>query len=98
MTRWSELCPHNFLGKQYLLEAELASVTRNDGVLRSKYASAIALSRESGFWMQLGIAHECAARHFDPSHHYDEARRAYMQWGSQAKVDHVDRLKMSHSP
>lgn len=101
VTKWATYCPHNFLGKQYLLEAELASLRRGrDGrqtlkqhrLAQVKYASAIAVSQKYGLIIQTALAYECAARHADPRHHLTEARRVYEEWGSQAKVDHVNHL------
>jgi hypothetical protein len=54
LAHWAEHSPLNFLGKQYMIEAELAVVTGNQLSVLSKYTSSILLSREGGFLMERG--------------------------------------------
>jgi hypothetical protein len=88
--------PHLFLCRQYLLEAEIASVN-GDSIAYSKYISAIAQARYSETIFVTALANELAGRYFlyeknDSEiaiNFFQEAIRVYDTWGAKAKVDHL---------
>lgn len=89
--------PCNSLSKQYLLEAELASITRKDSTVAiSKYITAIAVAKESGFLTEIALSNERTAKFLlskgdkeraDPF--YKNAILHYHEWGSEPKVTHL---------
>lgn len=88
--------PANFLGKLHLLKAELASVLGRHDRAHIYYTSAIVMLRDSGFYVQLGLANELAGKHFvrrkDTDHgeqFLEEAVRVYKSWGAHAKAEHL---------
>ena len=96
LRHWSKFSPLNFLGKQYLVEAELAIVTGDHLAVLSKYTSSILLSREEGFLMQEALANERAGKYFfgrgdetTALPFLREACRLYEEWGGQEKVRHL---------
>lgn len=89
--------PLNFLGKHYLLEAELAALSGNAADALTLYASAISTSREGKFMMQTAMANERTARflleqgdHERSRTFFREALVGYGDWGASAKVDHLE--------
>eukprot|EP00980_Cylindrotheca_fusiformis_P019617 scaffold6817_cov114-Cylindrotheca_fusiformis.AAC.2 len=97
MRGWSKSCPENFLGKQFLVEAELAAVLKKTREAQSKYYLAIIQSRDSGILMQEALANERAGK-FCASigekqkamKHLNEALRLYKAWGATAKCEHLE--------
>lgn len=96
LTHWAKHAPLNFLGKQYLLEAELAVATKDHLSVLSKYTSSIALSREQGFIKQEALANERAGKYFLERDNETmalpflrEAYRLYEKWGGCAKAHHL---------
>jgi hypothetical protein len=88
--------PSNFLGKFHLLTAEMASVLGQHNKAFLYYTSAIVLMRDAGFYIQLGLASEAAAKHFIRRNEIDRAERyileaenVYRSWGGHAKADHL---------
>ena len=93
---WAKHSPENFLGKLYLLEAELAAKTGEVDRAHSKYTSAISLSREGGYEMQHALANERAGKFFlDLGEdglarpYLNDALNVYSKWGGIMKVDHL---------
>jgi predicted ATPase len=94
---WAKYSPKNFLGKQKLVEAELAAANKAmHSSCLAKYACAIALSRESGFLMQSALACERAGKYClglgdneDAATFFAESLVLYKQWGANAKVTHL---------
>jgi tetratricopeptide (TPR) repeat protein len=97
MRVWSLSCPENFLGKQLLVEAELAAVLKKRTEAYSKYYLAIIQSRDSGMIMQEALANERAGK-FCASigdketarKYFNEALRLYKAWGGTAKYKHLE--------
>mmetsp|Transcript_12590 Transcript_12590/g.19367 ORF Transcript_12590/g.19367 Transcript_12590/m.19367 type:complete len:241 (+) Transcript_12590:669-1391(+) len=98
MRQWSKNCPKNFLGKQFLVEAELAAVLNRHPEAKSKYYVAIIQSRDSGLLWQEALANERAGKfhlkigqHAEAIPFLEEARRLYKEWGGIAKLEHFER-------
>jgi hypothetical protein len=90
---WANHSPRNFLGKQFLLEAEMAALAGQHDSAFSKYTCAIALSREGGFIMQAALANERTGKYLlerddkeSAVFHIREAISLYKRWGATAKV------------
>jgi len=97
MRQWSKNCPENFLGKQFLVEAELAAVVHNHPEAKTKYYMAIIQSRDSGLLWQEALANELAGKFYLKIRHQseaipflEEARRIYKEWGGIAKLEHFE--------
>lgn len=97
--------PSNFLGKLHLLKAEMASVLGQHNKAFLYYTSAIVLLRDAGFYIQLGLANEAAAKHFIRRNEVDRAERymvdaekVYRSWGGHAKADHFAMQMKSYYP
>jgi hypothetical protein len=89
--------PMNFLGKQFLLQGELAATCGDRQEASSHYRAGILHSREGGFRMDEALANErlasCYLEWNDPASaipFLGEARRLYEEWGAVAKVHHFD--------
>ena len=94
---WAMHSPLNFLGKQFLLEAELASVRGDRQKARSHFRSAILHSREGGFWMEEAVSNERLGRHYLESNEEKSAipflkaaRDIYENWGALTLVNHME--------
>jgi hypothetical protein len=94
---WAKHAPINFLGKQFLVEAELAWLHGDTHTAYSKYICAIALSREGGFIMQTALANERLVKFLVDQNdtetagfHLREALSLYAKWGAPAKVQHLE--------
>ncbi|KAL7569041.1 hypothetical protein ACA910_021320 [Epithemia clementina (nom. ined.)] len=91
---WAKQSPLNFLGKQYLLEAELAIVKQGDhSAALAKYTSAVAVSQKAGRLMECALTNERAARHFlnagdleTGTPFLQDAIRLYKEWGGGLKL------------
>merc|ERR1712150_276008 len=84
MQQWSQNCPENFIGKQFLLEAELAALRDDQPEAKSKYYLAIIQSRDAELLMQEALANELAGKFYlktgNPNKAiglFEEARRLY---------------------
>jgi hypothetical protein len=93
---WAKHSPINFLGKQFLLEAELAVVTGDTLSALSKYICAISLSTDGGFSMQAALANERAGKFLLEQGdkdlakpYFEEALLFYEKWGAPTKVQHL---------
>lgn len=96
MRQWSKTCPENFLGKQFLVEAELAKVLNDNVTAKTKYYLAIIQSRDAGILMQEALANERAGKFYlsigeqtTAVRLLEEACRLYKVWGGVAKLDHL---------
>jgi tetratricopeptide (TPR) repeat protein len=97
MRVWSLSCPENFLGKQLLVEAELAAVLNKRKEAYSKYYLAIIQSRDSGILMQEALVNERAGKFCasigdkeKAAKYLNEALRLYKAWGGAAKCKHLE--------
>ena len=93
---WVDLCPVNFLGKLYLVEAEWASLWGNDKKAHRKYVSSISLFKDHGSYQYTAVATELAGKHFLRIRNRTEGERflrqaigRYHEWGGHAKADHL---------
>jgi hypothetical protein len=89
--------PRYFLGKHYLLEAELAVLTGNRVNAFILYATAIATSREEKLIMQVALASERTARFLleqgdneRATTFFHDALTMYNEWGASAKALHLE--------
>jgi tetratricopeptide (TPR) repeat protein len=92
-------CPENFLGKQCLLEAELAWTQRKIAKAQSRFRLAILQSRDQGFWLEEALANEQLGKLYleqkgneEAIAYLQEAQRVYERWGANAKVQHIESL------
>jgi hypothetical protein len=93
---WAKHSPEQFLCRQYLLEAEMASV-KGDPIAHSHYISSIAQARYAGCLFVTALANELAGKYFlrekcdkDGANTFmQEALRTYETWGAKAKVEHL---------
>ncbi len=106
LSGWSNDAPINFLGKIFLLKAELAAAVGTPKAAVHNFTCAIALSSKGGFVMLEALANERAGRYFLErrelslaAHHFEEAHALYRTWGGCAKADQlqceIDRLVKS---
>lgn len=94
----AEVCPWNFRGKVYLLEAEMFSFEKRNDEARASYAAAITSSGASRFVHEQGLANELAGLHYKKMgeadtalHLFQRAKECYQKWGSQMKVESITR-------
>jgi histidine kinase len=94
LRHWALHAPQNFLGKQLLVEAELAAVRGKHLLALSKYRSAIIDSRDAGLLMQEALANERLAKYYlecgnieSAAPHIQEAIRVYTEWGGVQKAN-----------
>jgi hypothetical protein len=96
MARWARHAPYNFLGMQFLLEAELASLRGDADAALSKFLCAIALEKESRALLRVALSHERLGRHMirlgqhgEGRRHLEESLKWYDEYGAMAKVRHL---------
>jgi hypothetical protein len=96
MRQWSKVCPENFVGKQSLVEAELAAVMNDRLKAQSKYYLAIIQSRDAGILMQEALANERFGKFYLSIGEQataipllEEACRLYKVWGGVVKLAHL---------
>jgi tetratricopeptide (TPR) repeat protein len=96
MERWARHAPFNFLGMQFLLEAELASLRGDADAALSKFLCAIALEKESRALLRVALSHERLGRHLirlgqhgEGRRYLEEALKSYDEYGAMAKVRHL---------
>jgi hypothetical protein len=98
LLRWATVGePRNFIGKHYLLEAELAALAGNKARSYNFYIVAISACREGHFLLHTAIATERVAKSLLE---WDEIDRAtpffrdavalYQEWGAYSKVRHLE--------
>jgi predicted ATPase len=87
-----------FIGKHYLLEAELAALAGKTASARTLYIVAISTSQKAGLKMQTALANERAARFVlnqgdreRSLHFFREALAWYRAWGATVKAEHLER-------
>lgn len=88
--------PLNFLGKQYLIEAELSVAMGDNLSAMSKYTSSIVLCREEGFIKEEALANELAGKFCleqgdeeSAIPFFRESFRLYELWGGKEKIRHL---------
>lgn len=104
---WSKDCPQNFLHKQYLVEAELASLgirSRSKGSksrqhIQELYDQAAAGSLKEGYVHEAALANELAGNFMNRQNeviaarkYWDEACNLYLQWDATEKVKHLSEM------
>ena len=96
--RWARHCPHNFLHKHKLLEAELAFVTGDRQRAATRYDEAIRCAAESGYRQHEALASERAGRFYlasgQPrvaSFFLREAAYGYERWGASVLAGNLER-------
>jgi len=88
--------PLNFLGKMYLLEAEIVYTKGKRSDAYPLYTTAICVCKEAGLYIVTALAHERTGKFFLDANDYTsaapylrEALAVYEKWGAFAKVDHL---------
>lgn len=96
LREWVPHAPTNFLGKLYLLEAELFFCRGDYLQAYPKYESAISLSKEGGFFMLTALACERTGKFFIARGNVQAALPyihnsllKYEEWGGFAKAHHL---------
>jgi tetratricopeptide (TPR) repeat protein len=87
--------PCNFLGKQFLLEAQLATLENKPKRALQKFTCAITLAKD-GFIMETALGYELAAKALfqtgdleRANTFFEEAILVYRRWGSVPKTTHL---------
>uniref|UniRef100_A0A7S3DRA2 Orc1-like AAA ATPase domain-containing protein n=1 Tax=Entomoneis paludosa TaxID=265537 RepID=A0A7S3DRA2_9STRA len=95
---WAAHAPSNFLGKTFLLEAELLAFRGKHEDAYQKYTCAISLSRDGGFFLVSALAHEKMGRWRESQNmkaeaikHLEQASKVYSEFGADAKVAHLQK-------
>jgi hypothetical protein len=88
--------PYDCSGKLCLVQAELASVHRDNGQAMLHYVMAISLTKQVENTFEFALANERAARHIlgtgdapGAARYFKAALEAYQTWGGEAKVDRL---------
>jgi predicted ATPase/GAF domain-containing protein len=96
---WAHNCSENFENRAALVGAEIARIQDRALDAMDLYEQAIRSARVNGFVHNEGLANELAARFYAArgfeqiAHLYlRNARRCYLSWGADGKVQQVDRL------
>ena len=94
---WALHSPTNLLGKQFLLEAEVAWLQGDQGKANSHYRSAILHTREGGFITEEALSNEQLGRYYldlkEPDcavPYLQTARELYKKWGAVAVLERFD--------
>jgi predicted ATPase/signal transduction histidine kinase/tRNA A-37 threonylcarbamoyl transferase component Bud32 len=97
LATWAELCPETFRAPERMVAAELARVTNRPQEAIRAYEEAIHAAREGHFTQYEGMTQELAANFWRAAGApaialalVKEARAAYVRWGAQGKVRHLD--------
>ncbi|WNG51447.1 AAA family ATPase [Archangium minus] len=97
LAQWAESCPETFRAPERMVFAELARLKGRPDEASPAYEEAIDAARENGFLQYLGIAAELAANFWRTRRARTaalcfarDARAAYVEWGAQGKVRHLD--------
>jgi len=98
LRRWSVHSPSNFLGRQMLLEAELAALAGKHAKALTCYRSSVLHLKEAGFLLPCAIANELLGRYLLASNDAESAGRClrtahhvYKKWGGITKVEHFEK-------
>ncbi len=97
LAEWAANCPETFLCAERIVAAELERLHgRLEGALRG-YQEAIQTARDQHLVHNVGVASELAARFWEDHGvpliamaYARQARDAYVQWGADGKVRHLD--------
>jgi PAS domain S-box-containing protein len=96
---WAENGPDTFANRATLVAAEIARLEGRQLDAEQLYENAIRLGREQGFIQNEGLANELAARFYAArgletisQAYLRNARRCYLQWGADGKVQQLDRI------
>jgi hypothetical protein len=98
LRRWATLGePVNFIGKHYLLEAELSALAGDKARSYNYYIIAISACREGQFLLHTAIATERAAKSLmewgeeeRAINYFRDAVALYQEWGAFSKVRHLE--------
>jgi predicted ATPase/signal transduction histidine kinase/tRNA A-37 threonylcarbamoyl transferase component Bud32 len=97
LATWAEHCPETFRAPERMVAAELARVTNRPQEALRAYEEAIHAAREGRFTHYEGMALELAANFWRAGGApalalalAREARAAYLRWGAQGKVRHLE--------
>lgn len=97
LQHWARHAPMNHLHKWYLVEAELARVTKRDGDAREYYDQAIELTETNDYLNEEALAYELATRFYVSKGlpkiaqaYMRDAHYAYQRWGAIAKVKDLE--------
>jgi PAS domain S-box-containing protein len=97
---WATNCPQNFEDRAALVGAEIARIEGRPLEAMDLYERAIVSARTNGFVHNEALANELAARFYaargfeEVAHQFflRNARRAYLRWGADGKVQQLDQL------
>ncbi len=99
LKKWAGHCPHNFLQKYVLAEAELMQVRGRFNHAAELYDEAIELARAHEYINDEAMAHELAAKfylaggkHSIAKAYLTDARDCYAKWGAAAKVEALEHV------
>ena len=97
LTKEALLNPRDIVGKQFLLEAELAAVAGKHDRARQKYICAVAVAGDNGIVLDHAIACERAGRYAmrmrdeeAAKDYFRKAHTSYGVWGAQCKVEQLE--------
>jgi predicted ATPase/signal transduction histidine kinase len=98
MKLWAQHAPMNYLHKFYLVEAERARISSNEGEAREFYDKAITLAQEHEYLNEEALAYELAGRFYFARgqrhlarYYLHDAHYAYLRWGALAKVHDLEK-------
>ena len=94
---WAEHCPQNFQNAYALVGAEIARIEGREGDAERLYEQAIRCANDNGMVQNEALAFELASRFYRTrgferiaDTYLGAARAAYMRWGADGKVAHLD--------
>jgi len=97
MTRLADNCEANFRHLQYLMQAELARIEKNQNSILARYDQAIDMAKKHGFLRDEAMACERAARYLletgqrrSAEGYLRAASLLYGRWGALRKVQHLE--------
>jgi hypothetical protein len=99
---WTKHCPANFMGKLYLIQAELTHYQGDALQAQAQYYCSIVHNGQGGILLEHTLANERAGKfelelgnQSQAREYLQEAFRLYQEWGGVAKVDHL-RKQVGH--
>ena len=99
LREWAENCPETFETRAALVGAEIARLDGREFDAERLYERAIQSARANGFVHNEALASEVAARFYaaqgletNAQAHLRNARRCYLRWGADGKVQHLDQF------
>ncbi|MFM7169300.1 MAG: AAA family ATPase [Cyanobium sp.] len=98
LTTWAQNCPHNYLAKKLMLEAQMAHVSGAFERATDIFDQAIDAAESSEMPQDEALANELAARSIlsrKPTSrmgvmYLRNAHHAYLMWGAKAKLNHLE--------